>query len=430
MEKVNKDTVRPCDSDAEFSFKIYTLSKYKWVIAVTVFSATLVSLCVSILLPRVYLSEGFFQIGYPQLLSKNEPDPKELDSYLKKINSAVYKPHIGFPVPNFKTLSTVLFNPNRLIAYTHAEEGLSREIIETVTERFKTGEEIAKSIKPIYAYAKEDTRDFVQTPSGESNLVLGIKLSFEGQSPQIASQVVQLLGNYVRDCTMQIFLYNYISDEFNAHFTDVRNFENDLIKAQFEVNQNIIKLEDVKGVVKNYPESKKIDNRQVVSVQDGGDRFLSPMSQLVGLESRIADLRRKIAGLERSKERSQSFSHYYRNCKNEIQVSKPLGTDILFTLRSLHKEIKNSRAPNDPSSEVYNRVDIDLQLFQIVFNEYCRFVSGPIIPDGHIKPRKSVIISLTFLLSIIVTVGSVFLYDGIVSAQQKSSGYSVHDQAH
>lgn len=61
-----------------------------------------------------------------------------------------------------------------------------------------------------------------------------------------------------------------------------------------------------------------METRQVLSVQKGGSRFLSPVTQLVGIESTLADLRRSPAQLERDSEKLSVRAEFFSRSFNDI----------------------------------------------------------------------------------------------------------------
>ncbi len=181
----------------------------------------------------------------------------------------------------------------------------------------------------MYAFAKEDAREFAQLPQDESNSVIGLNLAYETDSPENASALVEFFGDYIRDCLMYVTLYNYIMEGYSSTISTVNKNENEIIGFQFELLQNTNKLKDIRAILSNYPESEKLENRQLVSVQEGGSRFLAPVTQLVGIESTLADVRRDLAELERDREKLTVRSEYFSRCYSE---SAKIGEDgeLLF----------------------------------------------------------------------------------------------------
>jgi hypothetical protein len=344
--------------------------------------ATLLSIGISLMLPRVYRSEGFYQLGNP------------LSTTTK-----------GVPVPLYKSNSTQLFNPNRFQLIARQDKSFKEGDLKKIAANFRTAEDISKWIKPVYAFAKEDAREFTQLPKDESNSVIGLNLAYEADSPENASAYVSFLGKYIRDCFLYVTLYNYILDGYNSTVSAMNQNENGIIGLQFELLQNTNKLKDIQAILSEYPESAKIENRQLVSVQDGGSRFLAPVTQLVGIESTLADLRRGLASLERAREKLTVRAEYFSRCYSELAKIDKNGESLFLLLKSIKDEVfKNKDLNKDEVKEVFNNLSIDLQTFDLIFFSNCRFISGPTIPDMHVKPKRSVIVIMSCFISFFVFV--------------------------
>jgi hypothetical protein len=284
------------------------------------------------------------------------------------------------------------------------------EDLKEIKTNFRKPDDISEWIKPVYAFAREDVREFAQLPQDESNSVIGLKLSYEADSPENAYNYVSFFGNYIRDCLLYVTLYNYIMDGYSNTISELNKNENDIIDLKFELSQNTNKLKDIKAILSIYPESAKIENRQLVSIEDGGDRFLAPVTQLVGIESALADLRQEIAELEREREKLTVRAEYFLRIYSGFEKMGERGESLFLLLKSAKDDVfKNKDLNKDAFKEVYNNLSIDLQTFEFIFFNNSRFVSGPTVPDMHVKPRKSIIVVVSFLVSFFLLVILTFI---------------------
>jgi LPS O-antigen subunit length determinant protein (WzzB/FepE family) len=367
--------------------------------------ATLMSIGISFLLPRVYRSEGFYQLGNPTM-NVSEYEKSKIKKTASMTTTTKKTASIGVPVPLYKSSSTQFFNPNRFLLIASQYKVFKKEDLKEIAADFRKAEDINKWIKPVYAFAKEDAREFTQLSKDESNSVIGLNLSYEADSPENASAYVSFFGHYIRDCLLYVTLYNYIMDGYSNTISQTKKNDNDIINIQFELLQNTNKMKDIRAILSNYPESAKIDNRQLVSVQDGGSRFLAPVTQLVGIESTLADLRQDLAELERDREKLTVRFEYFSRCYGELAKIGEHGEPLFLLLKSIKDEVfKNKDLGKDEIKEVFNNLTIDLQTFDLNFFSNSRFISGPTIPSVHIKPWKSLIAivssSASFFLLII-----------------------------
>lgn len=408
-EKIAPDEIREDQANLGLIFAV--LWKRKNLIIFGTLGATLLSLGISLLLPKVYRSEGFFQFGNPtKIIAENE----KLTIKKTAVTAATAKKttSIGIPVPLYKSSSPQFFNPNRFQFIAGQEKSFNEVELSKIKDEFKTAKDIDKWVKPVYAFAKEDMREFAQLPQDESNAVLGLNLAYEADSPESAFTHVNFLGNYIRDCLLYVTLYNFIMDGYSSTVTGMNKIENEIIGVEFELLQNTNKMKDIRKILSDYPESGKMESRQVVSVQEGGSRYLAPVAQLVGIESTLADLRRDLVELQRTKDKLSLRAEYFSRSFKEL-VENPKKGDFLFLmLKKIRDEVFSGKDFNkDEVKEVFNNLNIDMQTFDFTFFQNSRFISGPTIPAVPIKPQKALIIVVTFITSLSFLIVSVLFFE-------------------
>ena len=387
----NSPTEEAYADEIDLSSIFAVLWKRRKLIVFGTLGVTLLSIGISLLLPRVYRSEGFFQLGNPRKTIVNNEKTTKRDKAIKSTTSKNTS-FIGIPVPIYKSSSSQFFNPNRFQFIASQYKLFKEEDLKQIREYFRKAEDINEWIKPVYAFAKEDTREFAQLPQDESNSVIGLKLAYEADSPENAYTYVCFFGNYIRDCLLYVTLYNYVMDGYSNKISELSKNENDIINLNFELLQNTNKLKDIRAILSNYPESAKIENRQLVSIEEGGDRFLAPVTQLVGIESTLADLRQDLSELEREREKLTVRTEYFSRIYSELDKIGERGESLFLLLKSAKDEVfKNKDLNQDALKEVFNNLSIDLQTFDFIFFSNSRFVSGPTIPSMHIKPKKGLI---------------------------------------
>jgi LPS O-antigen subunit length determinant protein (WzzB/FepE family) len=341
---------------------------------------TLLAAIYSFMIPKGYLSTGFYQLGAD-----------------------------GMPNAKFKNSLTLFYDPDRLEIFANHEKKFT--LWEKINESFKTSENIKKRIKPVFTHTKEDVREIGNLPSDQKNVVVGVDLSYEADISRNAHDVVSFLGDYMRNCLNYIKVFNYIQDGYNNADSELAKNENVIISNQFELLQYTNKALDIQAIMKKYPESARIEDRQLVSIQEGGYHYLSPVTQLVGIESNLADIRRKLAELERTQEKLMLCKEFFSNCMAMVEKADKNGDFMLSQLSIIKNDFfKNHDVSKDSTKEVFNNISIDIQGFERI-NINNRFVSGPSIPEKHIKPNKRVIVMVTFFASFFLLVMMTFILE-------------------
>lgn len=377
----------------------------RWLIAGGALTATLLAGLICFFMPKTYRSEGFYQLGNPKkvIIQKKEKfmtiQEKEKEKFLKD-ELVENKDFLGLPIPYYKNSSPQFFNPNRLLFFASLEKSLNIEDLQDIKNTFRTETDIGKWVKPIFAYTSEDTREFAQISRSEINSVIGLNLHYEADSPQKAQKYVWLLGNFFRDCLLDNALYDYIMDRYLTTKSELFQIENDIIDGTFALQQNSLKALTIKKILTKYPSSVKIENRQLVSIQDGGARFLSPLTQLVGIEAEMADQHQILNKMQREKDKLAIKLDYYSRCKAEMAGNRNQGVIFFNLLKSIkHEMFKKMDFNKDTVRRVSNSLNIDLQAFDLIFFFNCRFISEPTMPDKPIKLPIARIVVVTFILS-------------------------------
>ncbi len=339
---------------------------------------TLLAAIYSFMIPKSYLSTGFYQLGG------------------------------GMPNSGFKSNSTLFYDPDRLKTFASHEKIFTSW--EKINGSLNTSGDIKKLIKPIYAHSKEDTRE-IGALSSDKNTILGVELNYQAEHPKEAYDVVCFLGDYILNCLKYTGLFNYIDNGYNNADSELAKNDNGIIANQFQLLQYTNKAIDIQAIIKKYPESARIEDRQLVSIQEGGYHYLSPVTQLVGIESNLADVRRGLADLERSREKLMLYKEFFSNCMGMMEKADKNGDFMLSQLPIIKNDFfKNKDISKDSTREVFNSISIDIQGFERN-NINNRFISGPSIPEKHIKPNKRIIVMVTFFASFFLLVMMTFILE-------------------
>ena len=246
------------------------------------------------------------------------------------------------------------------------------------------------------------------------NFVVGVGISGEGDSPQKARTFVSIIGEFIKDSIIYGKLKNYIASELSRSRTEYNKYDNYIIKDDFKLKQLSLKRDDIREMLKRYPETREIMKfREVVSLADGGHRFLSPTMQLVGVESYMADVRENLSGCKRNKEVAGLKLQFFQKV-NEILDSEtfsgPLLEKSLALIQTISADQANQDLTDDVVREVKNDLNVDFNNF-VSFREGMRFISGPSLTERPIHPRKALITSIAFVLGFFLFVFLAFFIE-------------------
>jgi len=365
--------------EIEISQLIGILYKKKWLILGGTLLSTALAIFISFILPPLYQSTGFFQLS-------------------------------GVSTPAYKTYASLLTNPHHFHEFVTTNPRFPNNLPPNLNGLISTTHDLEQSLDPVYAFTAEDKRELAQLGQNKENFVVGIRVNSQASTPEYARDCSHILGEYIKDCILFSKLNNFITTSLNSSQTQVKHTDNLIIQNEFKLLQIQSKLHDIKQIQIKYPQSKNIPNRELVSVDKGGYRYLSPVTQLVGIESQIADLKQTLSTNRRNKDLMELRLEFFTAAKT-ILDKEIFGKNLMIKVLELKDKIfKEKDLTQDTVLEVQNDLFIDFDNFAM-FEEKMQFVSGPTLPDQTAHPKKPLIIGLTFLMAIFCFVLLVFVLE-------------------
>ncbi len=248
MDK-QKENVNNYNDEIDMVQLVKVLIKRKWLIAAGTLLVTLAALLISLLLPKVYKSDGFFQLSTGididltdlkdiQEVFKSELQSDTLDvSLLKDIvmndfitgSSVTVK---SLSIPDYKKYFSQFTNPQKFLGFLDRQQqkqkkpGDNNNIRDELRESIRTTEDIAKWINPVYAYTKKDSKELAQISRDVKNFVLGVRIHGELRTPQKAQTFVSIIGTFIKDSILYGKLKDYIISESNKNQVETKKYEN------------------------------------------------------------------------------------------------------------------------------------------------------------------------------------------------------------
>ncbi|SHM56532.1 hypothetical protein SAMN05216593_101552 [Pseudomonas asturiensis] len=138
------------------------------------------------------------------------------------------------------------------------------------------------------ALNKDDIRD-VPVAEVQKTRSLGLDLRLRVKDENQAFQTFELLTRHVRQALLANSLISLTRDGQQALARKpLLNLE--LLQTDFQIGQERQRIEDMRQLLERYPELRQMENTTVVSVSDGGGKYLAPLAQIVALETTVSEL--------------------------------------------------------------------------------------------------------------------------------------------
>jgi len=176
-----------------------------------------------------------------------------------------------------------------------------------------------KAAKPIVPISRKDTKEIGDLKEGLTTSLIGLELRADAREPETAEAMVFILGNYYANALLRERIRVWVVSGHGESRTRQKALRADMISAQLAIDSTRRRITDLKSIVTRYPDASRWEGRQVVSVAEGGDRFLPPTAQLVAAESQVSQLRESILRNERQIRQLDLLAGYYQRADAEFR---------------------------------------------------------------------------------------------------------------
>jgi hypothetical protein len=310
-------------------------------------------------------AEGTYTVGSLEFAEKKEP-PLQFQR--------------GIPPQEFKTVAP-RFDAKAFAAYAARVPQMDRVAMERVQRALSNEERRRDLLVPVYGTTRGDLRELGESAKPQENAVLGLRIGHSARDGDLALRVVEITGNFVGDVVFRAALRDVVLFRVRQAEAERLLAENTLINARFATKQLETKGRSLEKLRGEFPELARGTPQQVISVAEGGARYLAPSIQVVGVESMMAEQREKIGKSERTMRKGELQQAYYR--KVLALLAEPIGSDEL--LNALARTIDAAFAGNPDTdgihAEARNEALLELGAITALRTRGLQFVVDPAVAE-------------------------------------------------
>ena len=412
-----QDTSNVLDDDATESISLtdvlVTIWSARWAIVVITMLLMAGGLSGSLLLAN-YKSQGFFQFGGaipipPDAKSSTDTEPKnkEPNIFILDKEPKDKKRAPGITLADYKRYAASYATNERFADFVQDKKLESDAGIVDLRNAFLSRDGISKMVEPVYLFTKLDAKQLIELPTESSSNVIGLQITYEGRTPGIAQQMVDLLGRYAIDS----IIYMIYSDALQSKHSEIKakmvKLDNVIISNKERLGEYRRRGEDLKRIVSRYPQAAHQGSRQVISVTDDSARYLSPVTLLATTEVQASEANEAILKAKREQTQAALFLEYYDRVKASLKETKS-GETMLRGLEPLKESVfKSKNLENEAIREVFNTITIENQNAVNVYLENSRFIAGPTLPIRS-SARASNALVASLMLGLFLSILFVF----------------------
>jgi hypothetical protein len=225
---------------------------------------------------------------------------------------------------------------------------------------------------PILPFSRRDQKEFGDIKDAPAAALLGLELVAVAPTASMAEEMLSILAGYYTNAVLRERVRAWILAGKLDSQSPQKGLQADILRAELDIELYARRAEDMKAVLARHPDAARMDARQVVSVNaaEGGERYLSPLAQLVGAESAISQRREMIRRWQRESKQKQVLAEYFAGAELLVDQESNV-TKLLPALKSLSSR---TFASIDPAPEWRReaalRVDGALENFEVMRGQF------------------------------------------------------------
>jgi len=320
---------------------------------------TVIGALIVFLAPNKFRSEAVFQVG---ILTNKKQDINLVEK-------------TSMPVPFFKEGEALIYNLDHMQVLMALDQTIGKGIMQKFFKSHKKNQGIKKYFQNVYNFSK-----IAQLAQNKEIAVIGFKLFYGAETPDVALKIVNFFGNYIRGSYLAIDLSNYIRENFEYHNRAIRECENKEIERNIILERLNNKREKLQLLAKRFPMVGNVDKQLLSKIKNASIYYLSPNIQLRGIESMILVSNHEIERLAWQKELSIISLKFFSQANKLLESDGENGIALLAKANILKKEIFAEENVKSPAvRDVDNSLSNDLQRFQDIYYGVFKFISGPVV---------------------------------------------------
>lgn len=203
--------------------------------------------------------------------------------------------------------------------------------------------------------------DILEAPSADLQKAstLGLELSIKASSNDQSRRLQQAMISQIREAMVLEGIRSLTTYWQNLIIGKRPELQRNLFDKQVDMQLNRSRIEDMQQLLAQYPELRQVERNNLVSVQGGGGRYMSPLAQIVALESTISEDNSLIKRTEYELERLGFYEQVISNIDKSLPPTHSghdLAQQLITRANQLQQANASSLAATEVSSDVLNQV--------------------------------------------------------------------------
>jgi hypothetical protein len=222
----------------------------------------------------------------------------------------------------------------------------------------------ADHFTPIYTISRSDLRETSVAPPSVGQQIVAVQTRAEASDRIVAGRMAILLADAFADGALKSALVEYVTAQRGALAASRQRLEAQIAGDRASLVRTETKIEELQKLSAAYPQASRADSRQLVSVAEGGERYLSPVTQLIGASSDAIGIRDSIRESEYRIRQLTWMSSVFDEA-GKLNVAALPGRSYLAQLESiLRSDSMRGVQDNETIREARSTIEAELSVFR------------------------------------------------------------------
>jgi hypothetical protein len=277
----------------------------------------------------------------------------------------------------YKRYSPALSDRERFIEYAGRAKVFSDADLNTVRAAIAGSAALTKWIHPLFTMTKADVKDVAATPI-DANQFTGAEIDVGMNSRDLAQKLVVVCGGYGRPIVMKGQTHALVLPGLATSVSELSGKELEILRSKFDLDRLKERRSALQAVAGRYQGAdRQTQQRQVISTQDGGERYLSPVTQVIGVEAQIIEINSDLAGLERDAARLRVLIAYYKDARMRLESAK-IGEQMAVLELAFADLARRSDLSGDAARDAVGSIRAEIEELRAYNTDYLRLAGTPV----------------------------------------------------
>lgn len=299
----------------------------------------------------------------------------------KYVSEAVLQTGEFINASNYKRYEPTLRNAANLKIYLERSPQINKEAAELLLSASQSPTGMQELIKPEFALTAKDQKSFgISSSADNSGAMIGLRLSFEDGFPSLGRPIL-VLGDYVRDTLLRLDVEAYVVENCQKNRAFEQSMRIEKIKGELAIEQEKARAKTLRGLKGGSSGSVN----QLISIEKGGERFLSPQAQINASEITISELLLEQVTRENDVKISEIRKAYY--CGALQIIEKPISMEaVVEEMKVLEAGLFKTLDSRLPFVEqTANEFQLLREGWEFGYLRGLRFISDPTHSEAKIR---------------------------------------------